>query len=202
VHPVGEQTMLVTGATDGLGRRLARELASRGATVLVHGRSAQRVEESVREIRDATGSDGLHSYVADFSLLDDVRRLAEEVERDHERLDLLVNNAGIGGGSGTSGREESSDGNELRFAVNYLAPFLLTLLLLPMLRRSAPARVVNVASAGQAPIDFADVMPERGYSGMRAYAQSKLALVMFSFELAQRLRAQGSDVAVNALHPA
>lgn len=194
--------MLVTGATDGLGRRLARELASRGATVLLHGRSRERLEDSVREIRDATGSDALHSYLADFSSLEEVRRLATEIERDHDRLDLVVNNAGIGAGRRGSGREESADGYELRFAVNYLAPFLLTSLLLPLLRRSAPARIVNVASAGQAPIDFHDVMLERRYDGMRAYAQSKLAQVMFSFELAERLGAEGVDVTVNALHPA
>jgi NAD(P)-dependent dehydrogenase (short-subunit alcohol dehydrogenase family) len=202
VRPLGEQTTLVTGATDGLGRRLARELASGGATVLLHGRSAPRLEESVREVREATGNDRLHSYLADLSSLEQVRRLAEEVERDHARLDLLVNNAGIGGGGGRSRREESLDGHELRFAVNYLAQFLLTHLLLPLLRRSAPARIVNVASAGQAPIDFDDVMLERRYDGMRAYAQSKLAQVMFTFELAERLRADGVVVAVNALHPA
>jgi NAD(P)-dependent dehydrogenase (short-subunit alcohol dehydrogenase family) len=202
VRPLGEQTTLVTGATDGLGRRLVRELASGGATVLLHGRSARRLEESVREIRDATGSDRVHSYLADLSSLEQVRRLAEEVERDHARLDLLVNNAGIGGGGGRSRREESLDGHELRFAVNYLAQFLLTHLLLPLLRRSAPARIVNVASAGQAPIDFDDVMLERRYDGMRAYAQSKLAQVMFTFELAERLRADGVVVTVNALHPA
>jgi NAD(P)-dependent dehydrogenase (short-subunit alcohol dehydrogenase family) len=202
VRPLGEQTTLVTGATDGLGRRLARELASGGATVLLHGRSAPRLEESVREVREATGNDRLHSYLADLSSLEQVRRLAEEVERDHARLDLLVNNAGIGGGGGRSRREESLDGHELRFAVNYLAQFLLTHLLLPLLRRSAPARIVNVASAGQAPIDFDDVMLERRYDGMRAYAQSKLAQVMFTFELAERLRADGVVVTVNALHPA
>jgi NAD(P)-dependent dehydrogenase (short-subunit alcohol dehydrogenase family) len=202
MRPVGEQTILVTGSTDGLGRRLAHELAARGAIVLVHGRSAARLEETHREIRAATGRDRLGSYLADFSSLEEVRRFAEEVEQDHERLDVLVNNAGIGGGTRASGREESRDGYERRLAVNYLAPFLLTRLLLPLFRRSAPARIINVASAGQAPIDFADVMLERGYSGMRAYAQSKLALVMFSFNLAERLQAEASDVTVNALHPA
>jgi NAD(P)-dependent dehydrogenase (short-subunit alcohol dehydrogenase family) len=204
VRPLGEQTTLVTGATDGLGRSVARELASAGATVLLHGRSGRRLEETLREIRDATGNDRVHSHLADLSSLEQVRRLAEEVERDHPRLDLLVNNAGIGAGSRGSRREESADGYELRFAVNYLAPFLLTHLLLPLLRRSAPARIVNVASAGQAPIDFHDVMLERRYDGMRAYAQSKLAQVMFSLELAERLRAEGADVdvTVNAVHPA
>ena len=202
MRPLGEQTTLVTGATDGLGRRLARELAFGGATVLLHGRSARRLEESVHEACEATGNDRLHSYLADFASLDQVRRLAQEVEREHQRLDLLVNNAGIGGGTRPSQREESADGYELRFAVNYLAPFLLTYLLLPLLRRSAPARIVNVASAGQAPIDFGDVMLERRYDGMRAYAQSKLAQVMFTFELAERLQADGAGVSVNALHPA
>ena len=202
MRPLDEQTTLITGATDGLGRGLARELASRAAAVLLHGRSAQRLEETAHEIRDTTGSDRLHSYLADFSSLDEVRRLADEIVRDHTQLHVLVNNAGIGAGSRGSRREESADGYELRFAVNYLAPFLLTHLLLPLLRRSAPARIVNVASAGQAPIDFHDVMLERRYDGMRAYAQSKLAQVMFSFELAERLRADGIDVTVNAVHPA
>jgi NAD(P)-dependent dehydrogenase (short-subunit alcohol dehydrogenase family) len=202
VRPLDGQTTLVTGATDGLGRSVARELASAGATVLVHGRSGPRLEETVREIRDATGNDRIHSYFADLSSLEEVRRLAEEVERGHQRLDLLVNNAGIGGGADRAHREESADGHELRFAVNYLAQFLLTHLLLPLLVQSAPARIVNVASAGQAPIDFDDVMLERRYDGMRAYAQSKLAQVMFSFELAERLQADGVDVTVNALHPA
>jgi NAD(P)-dependent dehydrogenase (short-subunit alcohol dehydrogenase family) len=202
MRDVNEQAILITGATDGLGKALARDLASRGATVLLHGRSHERLDATRREIRQATGSDRVRSYRADFSSLDEVRRLAGEVERDHERLDLLINNAGIGGGKRGCPREESADAYELRFAVNYLAPFLLTNLLLPPLRRSAPARIVNVASAGQAPIDFDDVMLERSYDGFRAYAQSKLALIMFTFELAGRLRAEGAGVTVNALHPA
>jgi NAD(P)-dependent dehydrogenase (short-subunit alcohol dehydrogenase family) len=197
MRPVDEQTILVTGATDGLGRALAGELAARGATVLLHGRSEKRLEDTRREL----GNDRLWTYLADFSALDDVRRLAEAVERDHERLDVLVNNAGVGAARNGS-RQVSEDGYELRFAVNYLAPFLLTKLLLPLLRRSAPARIVNVASAGQAPIDFDDVTLERGYSGSRAYGQSKLAQIMFTFELAEQLRAEGAGVTVNALHPA
>jgi NAD(P)-dependent dehydrogenase (short-subunit alcohol dehydrogenase family) len=201
VQPVDRQTILVTGATDGLGRALAGELATRGATVLLHGRSPDRLEAAVGELGAASGTDRLRSYLADFSSLDNVRTLAAAVVRDNDRLDVLVNNAGIG--AGRNGRREmSADGYELRFAVNYLAPFLLTQLLLPMLRRSAPARIVNVASAGQAPIDFDDVMLERRYDGMRAYAQSKLAQVMFTLELAERLLDVGVDVTVNALHPA
>jgi NAD(P)-dependent dehydrogenase (short-subunit alcohol dehydrogenase family) len=194
VRPVDRQTILVTGATDGHGRALARELVSRGATVLLHGRSEERLEDTQRELGAAA------TYVADFSSLEEVRRLASALERDQERLDLLVNNAGIGGGDGR--REESADGYELRFAVNYLAPFLLTNLLLPLLRRSAPARIVNVASAGQAAIDFDDVMLERRYDAMRAYGQSKRTQIMFTFELAERLRGENAGVTVNALHPA
>jgi NAD(P)-dependent dehydrogenase (short-subunit alcohol dehydrogenase family) len=199
-RPVEQPTILVTGATDGLGRALARELAARGATVLLHGRSQARLEDTRQELVEATGSDRLRSYRADLASLEQVRRLAREVTGDQERLDVLVNNAGIAGGGP---REDSADGYELRFAVNYLAPFLLTHLLLPLLRRSAPARIVNVASVGQRPIDFDDVMLERGYDGLRAYRQSKLAQVMFTFELAERLRAAGeAGVTVNALHPA
>ena len=194
--------MLVTGATDGLGRALARELAARGAAVLLHGRSRARLEESLGEIRAATGNDRVRAYLADFASLGEVRRLAQALERDCERLDVLVNNAGIGGGPRGGRRETSADGHELRFAVNYLAPFLLTNLLLPLLRRSAPSRVVNVASVGQAPIDFDDVMLERRYDGMQAYSQSKLAQITFTFELAERLRAAGDEVTVNVLHPA
>jgi NAD(P)-dependent dehydrogenase (short-subunit alcohol dehydrogenase family) len=129
--------------------------------------------------------------------------MAQDVAREHERLDLLINNAGIGFGTPGGGREESTDGYELRFAVNYLAPFLLTTLLLPRLQRSAPARIVNVASAGQQPVDLHDVMLKHHYDGVRAYRQSKLALVMFTFELAERLRAEGEqELTVNALHPA
>jgi NAD(P)-dependent dehydrogenase (short-subunit alcohol dehydrogenase family) len=198
---VDESVIMVTGATDGLGRRVARDLAAEGATVLLHGRSRERAEAAVREIGEETGTDGLSYYLADLSSLEDVRRLAEEVISGHERLDVLVNNAGIGSGpSDGSRRRESKDGFELTFAVNYLSCFLLTNLLLPLLRGSAPARVVNVASAGQTPIDFDDVMLERGYDGWRAYAQSKLAQIMFTFSLAERL--EGSGVTANALHPA
>jgi NAD(P)-dependent dehydrogenase (short-subunit alcohol dehydrogenase family) len=199
LRPVDEQTVLVTGATDGLGRALARELAARGATVLVHGRSQERLDDTLRELREATGSGRLRPYRADLASLEQVRRLGREVGAE-QRLDVLVNNAGI---AGTGERQVSADGLELRFAVNYLAPFLLTRLLLPLLRRSAPARIVNVASVGQVPIDFDDVMLERGWEPLRAYRQSKLAQIMFTLELAERLRAAGeTGVTVTALHPA
>jgi NAD(P)-dependent dehydrogenase (short-subunit alcohol dehydrogenase family) len=189
--------VLVTGSTDGLGRGLARELAGRGATVLLHGRDAAKGDAAVREIGSATGSEQLAFYLADFGSLDHVRELAGRILAEHDRLDVLVNNAGLG--AGRSERELSGDGHELRFAVNYLASFLLTHLLEPLLVQSAPARIVNVSSAGQAPIDFDDVMLERAYSGVQAYTQSKLALVMLAFDLAEELRDRG--VTANALHP-
>ncbi len=175
MRPTDQQTALVTGATDGMGKALATELAARGAIVLVHGRNEARLEAAVHEIRHSSGNERVRPYRADLSGLDEVRKLACEVERDTERLDLLSNNAAIRLGRPGAGREESADGYELTFAVNYLAPFLLTNLLLALLRRSAPARIVNVASAGQLPIDFDDVMLERHYDGVRAYRQSKLA---------------------------
>jgi NAD(P)-dependent dehydrogenase (short-subunit alcohol dehydrogenase family) len=198
---VDEAVILVTGATDGLGKQVAHDLALKGATVLLHGRDRARGEATVREIREETGNDHLRYYLADFSSLEQVRRLAYEIQADHDRLDVLINNAGIGaGGRGETERTLSQDGHELRFAVNYLAPFLLTRLLLPLLHRSAPSRIINVASAGQSPIDFNDPMLERRYDGMRAYSQSKLALIMFTFDLAEQLA--GTSVTANSLHPA
>jgi NAD(P)-dependent dehydrogenase (short-subunit alcohol dehydrogenase family) len=200
MRPLDEQTILVTGATDGLGRALAGELAARGATVLVHGRDEAKGRDAIGEIRDRTGSDRLHWIRADLASLDEAYELAEEVARGSDRLDVLVNNAGIGTSEGGGRRMESRDGHELRFAVNYLAGFLLTRLLVPLLERSAPARIVNVSSAGQAPIDFDDVMLERGYDGVQAYCQSKLAQVMLTFDLADELTASG--VTATCLHPA
>jgi NAD(P)-dependent dehydrogenase (short-subunit alcohol dehydrogenase family) len=184
LRPVGEQRILITGSTDGLGRRLAAELAARGARVLVHGRDPGKVEAAAREAGAEAG------LVADMSEQAQVRRLAEEAGE----LDTLVNNAGVI----EPQRRESADGYELAFAVNHLSHFLLTELLLPRLRE--PARIVNVSSIGQAPIDFDDLMLERGYDGYTAYCKSKLAQIMFTIELAERLA--GRDVTVNALHPA
>lgn len=201
MRPIEQQIILVTGGTDGHGRRLAEELASRGATVLLHGRDHGRADAARREIRAATGNDRLAVHLADFGSLSEVRALADTVLSEHDRLDVLVNNAGLGVvGDGVDERVVSADGYELRLQVNYLAPFLLTHLLEPLVVRSAPSRIVNVASAGQQPIDFDDLMLERGYSGWRAYRQSKLALVMLTLDLAETLRSEG--VTANALHPA
>ena len=188
--------ILVTGATDGLGRRVALELAGRGGAVLLHGRDRGRCEAALEEIRRKSGNENLRCYLADFSSLGEVRGLAQRILADHDRLDALVNNAGVI----VPGRKESEDGIEFTFAVNHLSHFLLTNLLVPLLRDSAPARIVNVALAAQRPIDFRDPMLRRGYDGMGAYSQSKLAQVMFAFSLAKRL--SGTGVSANALHPA
>jgi NAD(P)-dependent dehydrogenase (short-subunit alcohol dehydrogenase family) len=201
MRPLAEQVILITGATDGLGKAVAMHLARTGATLLLHGRDEARGQQTLGEIRGQTGNTHLQWYHADFSELAQVRALAERVGGEQERIDVLLNNAGIGTTlPGGGRRQESEDGYELRFAVNYLAPFLLTRLLLPTLRRSAPARIVNVSSAGQAPIDFRDVMLEHHYTGVQAYSQSKLALVMFTFDLAEELA--GTDITANCLHPA
>jgi NAD(P)-dependent dehydrogenase (short-subunit alcohol dehydrogenase family) len=198
--PLDHQTILITGATDGHGKGLAIELVRRGATVLVHGRDPARIEHTLDELRRTAPGARLRAYRADFAALDDVRALAAEVLAHEPRLDALVNNAGIGTRVPEGGRQTSRDGHELRFAVNYLAPFLLTRLLLPRLRASAPSRIVHVSSAGQQAIDFGDVMLERDYSGVRAYCQSKLAQILFTIDLAEELA--GTGVTTNALHPA
>jgi NAD(P)-dependent dehydrogenase (short-subunit alcohol dehydrogenase family) len=168
-------TVLVTGATDGLGRALARELVLAGDTVLIHGRDPDRGADALRDTRAA------ELFLADFASLEQVRAMAAALPP----VDVLVNNAGLGFGD----REESADGLELRFQVNYLAGYLLA-------RELRPARVVNVSSAGQAPIDFDDPMLTQGYSGDRAYCQSKLAQIMHAFDLGE------NGTIANALHPA
>lgn len=191
------RTALVTGSTDGLGRAVAVELAALGATVIVHGRNRERGAETVRQV-EAAGGQAVF-YPADFASLDEVRRLAVRVLERHEQLHVLINNAGIWT-DGTDARRTSQEGFELVFAVNYLAGFVLTHHLLPLLERSAPARIVNVSSLAQQPINFDDVMLERDFSPSRAYAQSKLAQVMFTLDLAERL--EGTEVTANSLHPA
>lgn len=201
MRPIEEQVILVTGATDGLGKAVALELAKRGASVLIHGRDAQRIEACVDELGRVSSNPKLRGYCGDFASLAAVRRLAEELLSREPELHVLVNNAGIGTDvPGGPERQQSRDGHELRFAVNYLAPFALTRKLLPKLVASAPARIVNVSSLGQQPLDFDDVMLERQYSGERAYCQSKLAQILFTIELSQQLADTG--VTVNALHPA
>jgi NAD(P)-dependent dehydrogenase (short-subunit alcohol dehydrogenase family) len=193
------KTVLITGSTDGVGRYVASQLAAEGARVLIHGRDVARAEALIDSIK-RSGHDAPQFYQADLASLASVRRLAEAVLADHQRLDVLVSNAGIGSQNQGPERQTSADGHELRFAVNYLAGFLLTYRLLPLLKKSAPSRIVNVASLGQQPIDFDDVMITRNYSGTRAYSQSKLAQIMSTVDLAEELK--GTNVTVNSLHPA
>jgi len=201
MKPLSEQTILITGATDGLGKATAIELAKLGARVLIHGRDEGRLAAAQAEIVAASGNDKIETYRANLASLAEVRHLAYAILADHEQLDMLINNAASGGGKpGDSQRDLSLDGYELRFAVNYLAPFLLTQLLLPCLRRATPARIINVSSAGQLPINFDDVMMQQHYEPLDAYRQSKLAQILYTFDLAEKLRADG--ITVNALHPA
>jgi len=196
----GQPVALVTGSTQGLGEEVASRLGELGYHVIVHGRSVERGEAVVAQIVDAGGSAEFRR--ADFLELAQVRDLAAGIQADFDRLDLLINNAGIGSAEGNMGL--TVDGVEPVLQVNYLAHFLLTRELLPLLRASAPARIINVSSAAQAPIDFDDVMlenwqPVEGEIG-RPYAQSKLAQVLHTIDLAEQL--EGTDVTINALHPA
>lgn len=190
------RTVLVTGATGGIGRATALGLAAMGAHLAITGRDRTRTEDAARAIRTAGGG-RVDAFVADLSSQAQVRRLADEVLQQLPRVDVLVNN--VGGYWNT--RHVTADGLEHTFALNHLAPFLLTNLLLDRLKHSAPARVVTVSSNAQAMgrIDFADLQGHRSYSGARAYNQSKLANVLFTYELARRLR--GTSVTANALHP-
>ncbi len=192
------KVILVTGSTSGLGHEVARRLATTGAHIIVHGRNRVRGVKVVDEI-EQEGIGSAKFYAADLASLDQVREFAETILRDYDRLDVLINNAGIWL-TPEDGRQVSADGHELHFAVNYLSGFLLTRMLLPRIIDSAPSRIVNVASAGQAAIDFEDVMLERNYTDSQAYRQSKLAQVMFTFDLSREL--EGTGVIVSALHPA
>ncbi len=194
--PMAGRTVLVTGGSGGIGRATALGLATMGAHLAITGRDRGRTEGAAGEIR-AAGGGQVDVFVADLSCQSEVRRLADEVLQRLSRIDVLVNN--VGGYWNT--RHVTADGLERTFALNHLAPFLLTNLLLDRLHQSAPARVVTVSSNAHAQgrIDFDDLQGERSWSGARAYSQSKLANVLFTYELARRL--QGSFVTANALHP-
>ena len=194
------KTILVTGSTDGIGKQIALELAQLGATVLLHGRSPQRGQQALADIRAALGAGArpkLDFFLADLASQRQVRQLAAEVQARYDRLDVLVNNAGVFARQ----RELTEDGLELTFAVNHLAPFLLTNLLLERLKKSAPARIVTVSSTlhQRALVDFNNLQGEQFYDGSQAYSLSKLGNVLFTVELAERLR--GSGVTANCLHP-
>jgi retinol dehydrogenase 12 len=189
-------TILVTGATNGIGLETAKVLAQMGHSVLLHGRNERKGRAVVQQLR-ALGGENVRFLQADFASLAQVRKLAAQINDSVPRLDVLVNNAGCG----AMRRAVTVDGYEKTFAVNHLAPFLLTHLLLDKLRGSGPARIVNVASRAHRDksIDFDDLMSTRGYRVMRTYGRSKLANIMFTQSLARRLA--GTDVTANSLHP-
>ncbi|MCP5100705.1 MAG: SDR family oxidoreductase [Chloroflexi bacterium] len=188
---------LVTGATAGIGKITATALAAQGAELIVSGRNQQKTENTVEQIKSETGNESVHYLLADFSDLQQVRDLAKSFKDQYSRLDLLVNNAG----AFFNTRQETPYGVEMTFLVNHLAPFLLTNLLLETIHSSTSARIVNVSSEAHkyGSMNFEDLSFKRGYTGMKGYAQSKLANILFTYELNRRLA--NSDVTVNALHP-
>jgi NAD(P)-dependent dehydrogenase (short-subunit alcohol dehydrogenase family) len=194
---VKDRVVLVTGATDGIGKQTALELARMGARVLVHGRSPERCRATLDEIRESGGRAEAEYFVCDFASLRQVREMAAQVKARHDRLHVLVNNAGVQ----LRERRLTEDGLELTFQVNHLAPFLLTHLLLDLLNNSAPARIVNVSSSSHqsARVDFSNLQGEKRFDGYGAYCLSKLGNVLFTFELAERL--PGTRVTANCLHP-
>ncbi len=195
--PLRAQVCMVTGAASGIGAATARALAQRGATVILVDRDAEKGPATAKQIERQTSDGAVEFMRADLSAQQEIRRLVQQFESRHRRLDVLVNNAG----AIFARRQESVDGIEMTFALNYLGYFLLTNLLLDTLKASAPARIVNVSSRShtRARINFDDMQSRSGYRGLQAYARSKLAIVLFTYELARRL--EGTDVTANALHP-
>jgi retinol dehydrogenase 14 len=194
---MGEKVCLITGATSGIGKATAMGLASMGASVVMVGRDRGRGEAALAEIKEKSANVSVHLLLANLSSQEEVRRLADEFKEAYPRLDVLINNAGVF----RSDRTTTPDGLETTFAVNHLAHFLLTDLLLDVLKASAPSRIVNVSSGDHSngTIDFDDLQGEKGYKGAKAYSQSKLANVLFTYELARRL--EGTGVSANCLHP-
>jgi retinol dehydrogenase-14 len=194
---MGEKICLITGATSGIGRATAMGLANMGASVVMVGRDRGRGEDALAEIKEKSGNASVDLMLADLSSQEEIRRLADEFKEAYPRLDVLINNAGVI----RSERITTQDGLETTFAVNHLAYSLLTKLLLDVLKASAPSRIVNVASGDHSngTIDFDNLQGEKEYKGPKAYSQSKLATVLFTYELARRL--EGTGVTANCLHP-
>ena len=194
---MGGKVVLITGGTSGIGKAAARALAGMGATVVITGRNEERGKRALQEIREESGNDGVELILADLTVQDEVRRLAEELRERHNQLEVLVNNAGLV----LSERTETPDGIETQLAINHLAPFLLTNLLLDLLKESAPSRIVTVSSDAHrwAKIDLDDLQSRKRYRGMQVYGKTKLANIMFTYELAERL--EGTGVTANCMHP-
>ncbi|MDC3956988.1 SDR family NAD(P)-dependent oxidoreductase [Polyangium jinanense] len=193
--PAPGMKVLVTGSTDGIGRATAKLLLEQGSEVILHGRSSEKVRELAHEFELVTGTRPRH-VVADLSSLTSTASMVRALAAELPALDVIVNNAGAGAGKKQDAREETEEGHEKRFAVNYLAPVVLTELWLSLCQRP-PKAILNVASSGQEPLDFEDLMSTHGYEGLRAYRRSKLALILWTFDLAQKY----PDIAINAVHP-
>jgi len=192
-----DKIVLITGSTDGIGRQTALELACRGAHVILHGRNPERGKAAQEAIGAASGNPQVDLLLADLSSQRQIRHLADEIHEGYDHLDVLINNAGVN----TTERTLTEDGLEMTFAVNYLAPFLLTYLLLDLLKKSAPSRIITVSSKAhmRTTLDFDNLQSEKNFNGSHAYALSKLGNILFTFELAGQL--SGSGVTVNCLHP-
>ena len=194
------KTVLITGATDGIGKVTAKKFIGAGFRTIIHGRNPQKIDHTINEFKEIYPTAAISGYKADFSDLAQVKALAEKLNQELSQVDVLVNNAGLGPGKkGKQNRQTSMQGYEIIFAVNYLAPFHLTNSSIPLLKRSKQGRIINVSSAAQNAIDFGDLMLENNYSGSTAYSQSKLALVAYTFSLAAILK--DDNITVNALHP-
>ena len=191
------KVVLITGGTSGIGKAAATALVSMGANVVITGRNEERGNRALQEIREESGNEGVEMMLADLAVQAEVRRLAEEFKERHDRLDVLVNNAGLV----LSERTETSDGIETQLATNHLAPFLLTNLLLDLLKKSAPSRIITVSSDAHrwGKIDLNDLQSKKRYRAFPVYGKTKLANIMFTYELAERL--EGTGVTANCMHP-
>ena len=192
-----DKTCLITGATNGIGKAAAVQLAELGTTLVLVGRNPDKTAATVQQLKEQTGNQEIHSFVADLSSLQAIRGLADDFKAQYQRLDVLVNNAG----ALMLSRQETVDGIEMTFALNHLSYFLLTNLLLDLLKSSSPSRIVNVSSDSHhnALLDFEDLQIQKRYRGYKAYGRSKLANLLFTYEVARRL--EGTGVTVNGMHP-
>ena len=193
---MNDKTILITGSTDGIGKQAALELSELGARVILHGRNKSKVKQVLREFEQKTDDDRLDFFIADLSSFQQIRTMSAEIRRKYSRLDVLINNAGVA----MNKPEISEDGYEMTFAVNHLAVFAFTLLLLDLLTRSAPSRIINVSSmAHSSSLNFENLTEPRHFDGWEVYCQSKLCNILFTYELAEKLQNMG--VTVNCLHP-
>ncbi len=190
------KTILITGSTDGIGKQTALELAESGHTVLIHGRNPERTKETTEFILQKSGNINVGFFVADFSSFQEIKKMSGEIHSKYERIDVLINNAGVF----MNEKELSRDGFEITFAVNHLAHFLLTKLLMDLLQKAPKARIVNVASMAHAnELDFDNLQGEKFFDGYTAYSYSKLCNILFTYRLAENL--MGSSITTNCLHP-